>query len=54
MFYDRHPHIVLFMGCCSKLPDVCIVTEFMPKGSLFDVLHDERYGEGQKGMRTRG
>ncbi len=22
---------------------MCIVTEFMPKGSLFDVLHDERY-----------
>lgn len=42
MLQLRHPHIVLFMGCCSKVPNVCIVTEFMPKGSLFDVLHDER------------
>lgn len=36
----RHPNIVLFMGVCLEPPDLCIVTEYMPRGSLYDVLHD--------------
>jgi len=35
----RHPNVLLFMGACTKPP--CIVTEYMPRGSLYDVLHDD-------------
>jgi len=37
----RHPHVILFMGACTRLPDLCIVTEFLPRGSLWDVLHTQ-------------
>src|SRR5262249_34953433 len=36
----RHPHVVLFMGACTEPPNACIVTEYMPQGSLYDVLHN--------------
>ena len=35
----RHPNIVLLMGICSKPPELCIVTEHVSKGSLFNALH---------------
>ncbi len=35
----RHPNVVLFMGVCSVAPDYAIVTEYMPRGSLWGVLH---------------
>jgi serine/threonine protein kinase len=35
-----HQHIVLFMGVCLERPELCIVTEYMPRGNLYDVLHD--------------
>eukprot|EP00698_Gefionella_okellyi_P001588 TRINITY_DN11514_c0_g2_i3.p1 TRINITY_DN11514_c0_g2~~TRINITY_DN11514_c0_g2_i3.p1 ORF type:complete len:448 (-),score=105.20 TRINITY_DN11514_c0_g2_i3:39-1382(-) len=34
----RCPHIVLFMGVCVTETDIYLVTEFMHKGSLHDVL----------------
>eukprot|EP00879_Flechtneria_rotunda_P003725 GHRR01003963.1.p1 GENE.GHRR01003963.1~~GHRR01003963.1.p1 ORF type:complete len:855 (+),score=369.40 GHRR01003963.1:504-3068(+) len=34
----RHPNLILFMGYCT-MPELCIVTEFMSKGSLYSVLH---------------
>lgn len=34
----RHPNIVLFMGACTELGNLMIVTELMPKGSLGDLL----------------
>jgi hypothetical protein len=37
----RHPNVLLFMGACVEPKNQCIVTEFMPRGSLYDVLHDE-------------
>ncbi|XXQ31678.1 Protein kinase domain containing protein [Plasmodiophora brassicae] len=36
----RHPNVVLYIGACTKPPNVCIVTEWCDKGSLHDVLHD--------------
>jgi len=36
----RHPNIVLYIGACTKLPNVCIVMEWCSRGSLFDILHD--------------
>jgi serine/threonine protein kinase len=35
----RHPNIVQFLACCSKPPHLCIVTEFMARGSLYHVLY---------------
>ncbi|BBI30152.1 Ser/Thr protein kinase [Acanthamoeba castellanii medusavirus] len=37
----RHPNIVTFMAACTKLPRLAIVMEYMPLGSLFDLLHNE-------------
>lgn len=30
---------VLFMGACTEPPNLCIVTQFVPRGSLFRLLH---------------
>ena len=38
----RHPNVALFMGCALQQPHVCIVTEYYPKGSLADVLKDDK------------
>lgn len=35
----KHPNIVLFMGACTKAPNLSIVTQFVPRGSLFRLLH---------------
>jgi len=38
----RHPNITLLLGMCLK-PQYIIVTEYLPRGSLFDLLHRERH-----------
>src|SRR5207244_2806309 len=40
----RHPSLTLFMGVSLEHPHLCIVTEFVNRGSLFDILHDEQSG----------
>jgi serine/threonine protein kinase len=35
----RHPCIVQFFGAVVAPPNLCIVIELMPRGSLFDLLH---------------
>lgn len=35
----RHPNILQFIGACTQSPNLCIVTEFMPRGSLYKMLH---------------
>ncbi|KAJ4965149.1 hypothetical protein NE237_016998 [Protea cynaroides] len=35
----QHRNVVRFIGACTKLPHLCIVTEYMPGGSLYDFLH---------------
>lgn len=35
----RHPNVVLFMGAVTRPPNLSIVTEFLPRGSLFRILH---------------
>ena len=37
----RHPNILQFMGACTRPPNLCIVSEFVSKGSLFKLLHRE-------------
>ncbi|CAM0955876.1 unnamed protein product [Alopecurus aequalis] len=34
----RHPNIILFMGAVMSQQRLCIVTEFLPRGSLFRLL----------------
>ena len=41
----RHPNIVQFMGACTQPPNLCIVSEYMAKGSLFKILHSNNNQE---------
>ncbi|KAF5464762.1 hypothetical protein F2P56_014814 [Juglans regia] len=34
----RHPNVLLFMGAVTSSEHLCIVTEFLPRGSLFRLL----------------
>ncbi|KAL8150584.1 hypothetical protein V2J09_020392 [Rumex salicifolius] len=35
----RHPNVVLFMGAVTHPPNLSIVTEFLPRGSLYRLIH---------------
>ncbi|VFQ94402.1 unnamed protein product [Cuscuta campestris] len=35
----RHPNVVLFMGAVTRPPNLSIITEFLPRGSLFRIIH---------------
>ncbi|XP_059452879.1 probable serine/threonine-protein kinase SIS8 isoform X2 [Corylus avellana] len=35
----RHPNVVLFMGAVTRPPNFSILTEFLPRGSLYRILH---------------
>ena len=35
----RHPYIVLLMAIVSKPPTLCIVTDYLPRGNLYNLLH---------------
>ncbi|KAI9396737.1 hypothetical protein POPTR_004G179100v4 [Populus trichocarpa] len=37
----RHKNVVQFIGACTKPPSLCIVTEFMYGGSVYDYLHKQ-------------
>ncbi|MCL7021630.1 hypothetical protein MKW94_026876 [Papaver nudicaule] len=34
----RHPNVLLFMGAATSPHHLCIITEFLPRGSLFQLL----------------
>ncbi|MBA0560678.1 hypothetical protein Golob_017562, partial [Gossypium lobatum] len=38
----RHKNVVQFIGACTRSPSLCIVTEFMARGSIYDYLHKQR------------
>jgi len=46
----RHPNIILFMGACIAVGNLSMVVELMPKGSVFDRLHDDKI---KLGLMTR-
>ncbi|KAL5011274.1 hypothetical protein ScPMuIL_009825 [Solemya velum] len=37
----NHPNILPVLACCNQPPNLVILTQFMPYGSLFNVLHGE-------------
>jgi len=34
----RHPNIVLFIGACLRMPNLCLITEWVKQGSLNSIL----------------
>mmetsp|Transcript_57612 Transcript_57612/g.135051 ORF Transcript_57612/g.135051 Transcript_57612/m.135051 type:complete len:650 (-) Transcript_57612:25-1974(-) len=38
----NHKRLVRFLGACLDLPNLCLVTEYMPGGSLHHLLHVRR------------
>ncbi|XP_041019741.1 serine/threonine-protein kinase STY17-like isoform X1 [Juglans microcarpa x Juglans regia] len=38
----RHKNVVQFIGACTQPPNLCIVTEFMSRGSVYDFLHKQK------------
>ncbi|THU56994.1 hypothetical protein C4D60_Mb11t23070 [Musa balbisiana] len=41
----RHPNVVLFMGAVTKQPYLSIVTEYLPRGSLYRLINRTAAGE---------
>ncbi|KAF3790886.1 Serine/threonine-protein kinase [Nymphaea thermarum] len=37
----QHRNVVRFVGACTKAPQLCIVTEYMPGGNLYDLVHKQ-------------
>lgn len=38
----RHPNICLMLGVCIESPNISIMLEYVPRGSLFSILHDKK------------
>ncbi|KAL0438352.1 UNVERIFIED_CONTAM: Serine/threonine-protein kinase STY46 [Sesamum latifolium] len=38
----RHKNVVQFIGACTRPPLLCIITEFMSGGSVYDFLHKQK------------
>ena len=36
----RHPNVVLFLGACTKPPNLCIVLEYCSRGSLWSTIQN--------------
>ena len=39
----RHPNIVLYMGASVDKDNYYMITEYVPRGTLFDLIHTEKY-----------
>ncbi len=37
----RHPRVVLFMGACLNPGNLAIITEYLPRNSLYQVTRDQ-------------
>lgn len=37
----NHPNVLPVLACCNQPPDLVVISQFMPYGSLFNVLHGE-------------
>jgi len=36
-----HPNVMPVIGCCNAPPNLVVISQFMPVGSLFQVLHEQ-------------
>ncbi|THG07827.1 hypothetical protein TEA_002052 [Camellia sinensis var. sinensis] len=45
MKHVHHPNVVLFMGAVTQRPHLSIVTEYLPRGSLYRLIHRADAGE---------
>lgn len=45
----RHPNLILFMGYCFT-PELCIVSEYMSKGCLFNIIKKDKASLENKGF----
>jgi serine/threonine protein kinase len=48
----RHPNLILLMGICTDLSNLCLVTEYVPNLSLFYALHSKIYAENKSRRLT--
>nr|XP_006816519.1 PREDICTED: atrial natriuretic peptide receptor 1-like [Saccoglossus kowalevskii] len=37
----QHDHVTRFIGACVEPPNICVMTEYCPKGSLQDILEND-------------
>jgi hypothetical protein len=49
----RHPHVIQLFGACVEPGNLCIVTEFVPKGNLHNVLTKRKIGEAPTKIEWR-
>lgn len=40
----RHPNVIQFLGVATDKVSLYMLTEYMPRGSLYDVIHDPEQG----------
>lgn len=38
-FLHRHRNVVSFIGAVTEQPNLCVITEYMARGSMHDLLH---------------
>lgn len=38
----RHKNVVQFLGACTKPPKLCMLTEFMSRGSVYNYMHKQK------------
>jgi len=43
----RHKNIIEFVGVCTEPDNFCMITEFMSRGNLFDLLHNDKNADSQ-------
>jgi len=51
MLTFRHPNIVTFMGTCVSSDALCLVTEFLERGTLYEVLHNPAFNPDHEDIR---
>ena len=37
----NHPNVLAVLGGCVEPPNLCLISQFMQFGSLYDIIHDE-------------
>jgi len=43
-----HPNLVRFLGACVEQPNLCIITEFIHNGSLYDYIRDNNITDKER------